>query len=202
MHRVGTKSVLTLPGLTHAWAVMSLDKGSVMVSIKRVCAVFLLMVMALSVSACKGKDKGEDMLLQAENVCLFSAMEGTLTFQGKPVVGAEVVRTIEFNDKKEKPDSVVTDENGMFTFPVMNRVVRQIFPFENGTVQSLFVHYKGHEYHIWHMARGDGSEYEEFGGKPVNLRCEITNEIVPIEIKRGLLVTSCIWDSIDAGYLK
>ncbi len=153
----------------------------------------LLITLLVFLSGCKGGD----MLLQGEKVCLFSSMEGQLTFQGEPVKGAKIVRKIAVNDKKEEPSFVTTDEKGMFSFSVVNKVIRQIFPAEIVTVQSLFVHYQGQEYHVWHMARRDGGEYEEFGGKPVNLRCEITDEIVPVEIKRGLLVTSCIWDSIE-----
>lgn len=138
------------------------------------------------------------MWLQAEDVCVFSAMEGTITFQGKPAVGAKVTLIVRWKDEKGETETTVTDEKGRFSLPVMNRVLRQLFPAEFVAHQSIFVHYQGQEYHIWEMSKRDGGEYEEFGGRPVNLRCEITDELsYDVEIKRGLLVTSCVWDSIN-----
>lgn len=142
------------------------------------------------------------MWLQAEHVCVFSAMEGTITFQGKPAVGAEVVRKVEWDDKQEKPDSIVTDEAGRFSFPVMNRVLRRLFPVEFVARQDVIVYYRGEEYLIWHMAKGEGKEYEEFGGKLVNFRCELTDELVRVEVKDGLLGTSCKWDAVDREHVK
>ena len=139
---------------------------------------------------------------QSEKVCVFSTMEGTLTFQGKPAVGAKVVREIEWYGNKEKPDTVVTDELGRFSFPVMNRVLRRFLPREFVAFQAIFVHYQGQKYQIWEMGKGEGFEYEEFGGRLVNFRCELTDELIGVETKDGLLTTSCVWDSIDKDYLK
>ncbi len=44
-----------------------------MIIIKRACAIALLLAMVLSGTACKGKDKGEDMWLQAEAVATLAA---------------------------------------------------------------------------------------------------------------------------------
>ncbi len=153
----------------------------------------LLITLLLSLNGCKEEE--ETMLFQAENYCLFSAMKGTLTFEGKPAVGAKVVRHIEV-DKKEPPDFVITDEEGRFSFDTINRKIRQPFLTEFVVSQDIFVHYQGQEYHIWHLSKvGKMSEYEEFGGKLVNLRCEITDEMVAVET-RALLGTSCVWDGM------
>lgn len=138
------------------------------------------------------------MWLQAEDVCVFSAMEGTITFQGKPAVGAKVALIVRWKDEKGETETTVTDEKGRFSLPVMNRVLRQLFPAEFVAHQSIFVHYQGQEYQIWGMGKHDeGEEYGELGGVPINLRCELTDEPVPVEAKGGLLVTSCVWNSID-----
>ncbi len=166
-----------------------------MINLKR-SGTFTLLITLLLLGGCKGEE--DNMLFQAENYCLFSAMEGTLTFQGKPAAGAKVVRQIEV-DKKEKPDVVIADDEGRFSFSTINRKVRQSFLTEFVVRQELFVHYQGQEYKIWHMSKGGGPEYEEFGGnKLVNVRCEITDELsYGVEIENGLLVTSCVWDGIN-----
>ncbi len=169
-----------------------------MLNIKRTGAFALLMAMVFSIYACKG----EAMWLQAEDVCVFSAMEGTITFQGKPAVGAKIVRIVRWKDDKGESDTTVTNDIGHFSLPVMNRVLRRLFPVEFVAHQSIFVHYQGQEYHIWEMAKRDQREFGELGGKPVNFKCEITDEIVPVEVKRGLLVTSCTWDSISEVIFK
>ena len=170
-----------------------------MLSIKQTGSAVLLMALVLSIYACKG----EAMWPQSEKVCVFSTMEGTLTFQGKPAVGAKVVREIEWYGNKEKPDTVVTDEAGRFAFPVMNRVLRRFSLREFVAFQDIFVHYQGQKYEIWGMGKGEGSEYEEFGGKLVNFRCELTDEAIGVRMENGMLgATSCVWDSIDKDYLK
>ncbi len=137
------------------------------------------------------------MLLQAENVCVFSAMEGTITFQGQPAVGAKIVRIVRWKDEKGESDTTVTNDIGHFSLPVMNRVLRRLFPIEFSAHQSIFVHYQGQEYHIWEMGKSDTSENGELGGVPINFRCELNGELERIETKGGLLGTSCVWDSID-----
>ena len=169
-----------------------------MINLKRSGTFTLLITLLLG--GCTGEEN--KMLFQAENYCLFSAMEGTLTFQGKPAAGAKVVRQIEV-DKKEEPDVVIADEAGRFAFDTINRKIRQRLG-EVVVGQEIFVHYQGKEYGIWHLSKVDRtSEYEEFGGRLVNVRCEITDELsYEVEIKKGFLVTSCVWDSIDEGVLK
>ncbi len=170
-----------------------------MTHVKR-SGIFALFITLLFLNGCKGEE--ETMLFQAENYCLFSAMEGTLTFEGKPAAGAKVVRQIEV-DKKEKPDVVIADAEGRFFLSTINRKLRQSFLTEFVVGQEIFVHYQGKEYGIWHMSKGGDPEYVEFGGKLVNVRCELTDELVfGVEIENGLLATSCVWDSIDKGVLK
>ncbi len=170
-----------------------------MINLKR-SGTFTLLITLLLLGGCKGEE--DNMLFQAENYCLFSAMEGTLTFQGKPAAGAKVVRQIEV-DKKEAPDFVIADEAGRFSFDTINRKIRQRLG-EVVISQDIFVHYQGHEYHIWTLGKvGQTSEHEEFGGdKLVDLRCEITNEMVRVEIKKGILGTSCVWEKLNMGALE
>ncbi len=173
-----------------------------MANIKR-SGLWAALVTLLLLGGCKGEE--DNMLFQAENYCLFSAMEGTLTFQGKPAAGAKVVRKITVDDKEDAPDFVMADENGKFSLATINRKIREPLMVAAFVIdQDIFVHYQGSEYHIWAMSNvGKTSEHEEFGGrKPINVRCEITDEMVRVEIETGLLGTSCVWDSFDEGGVK
>ena len=56
-------------------------------------------------------------IFDAGKVCVFSAISGTLLKDGKPVAGAKLVRSAEWQSKKQ--DETVTDEQGYFEFPHM-----------------------------------------------------------------------------------
>ena len=163
-----------------------------MLSAKRITLIVWLAAIILLLSACKG----EAMWFQAEEVCVFSAMEGTLTYNGEPAVGAKVVRIVRWKDEKGESDSVVTDEMGHFSLPVMNRTLRQLFPAEFVAHQSIFVYYQGNEFQIWGMGKSDISEGSELGGK-AEIICELTDEPIPVNSNAGLLVTSCVWSGIN-----
>ena len=63
--------------------------------------------------------------------------------------------------------------------------------------QEIRVYYEGKEFPIWAMSKRDLGEYGEMNGKPRNLHCEITDEIVLMEDFDDLFGTSCKWDSIE-----
>ena len=69
--------------------------------------------------------------------------------------------------------------------------------------QEIRVFVKGVEYPIWVKAKRGKALHDELGGKPVNFRCELTDEVIPVDLGvdvgpgSGLLGTSCKWDSIE-----
>ncbi len=171
-----------------------------MANIKR-SGLWAALITLLLLGGCKGEE--DNMLFQAENYCLFSAMEGTLTFQGKPAAGAKVVRHVNVNEEKGEPDFVIADDQGRFALSTVNRKIRRVLPVEIVAFQDIFVHYQGQEYAVWIMSKHDkGETYGELGGVPVNFRCELTDELVSVDAKGGLLGTSCVWDSIREELVK
>ncbi len=136
-------------------------------------------------------------LFKGKDVYVFSAMEGAITYEGKPAAGAKIIRKVKWKDQEGESDSTVSGDNGEFSLPVMNRTLRQVFPAQFVAHQSIYVQYKGQEFHIWEMGKLDKQEYGELGGKPINFRCELTDELLAVKVERGLLGTSCVWDSIE-----
>jgi len=147
-----------------------------------------------------------------EEIVVSSPMEGHITFKGKPAIGAKVERKLIWKDQEGETDFVITDDNGWFSFPIVKDVVKLSKISEFVMYQDLNVYFNGQKYEIWGMGKNSKVEYGELGGKPVNFRCELTDEIDyrieldPIEpsetgrdyeIDRGLLGTSCKWDSIE-----
>jgi len=135
-------------------------------------------------------------LFKGKEVCIFSSMEGIITYQGKPASGAKIVRKVKWKDQKGESDFTIAGENGEFKFVSMNRILRRIFPVQFVASQEIYVYYKGQEFHIWTMGKLESQEYGELGGVPKNFRCELTGELLAVEVERGLLGTSCTWDSI------
>jgi len=110
-------------------------------------------------------------------VCLFSEVNGVVTLEGKPVAGAEIVRTAEINDKPYT-DKTVTDENGRFHFDAMyTHSVNKILPMEPYMPQKILIKYKEEEYTAWRTSKRDYYENAEMeDDKNIALKCELTDE--------------------------
>lgn len=153
----------------------------------------LLIIFVAGVYASEGVNMS---LFKGSEVCVFSAMEGKITLQGKPVDGARIVRKVAWKDQTGETEETTTNSNGEFEFSMMNRSLRQLLTAQFVATQDITVYYEGKEYTIWTMGKMDKSEYGELGGKPENFRCELTDDLVRVEVPAGLLGTSCKWDSI------
>lgn len=136
-------------------------------------------------------------LIKGKEVYVFSAMEGTITYQGKPAAGAKIVRTVRWKDEKGESDSTIVGENGEFSLPPMKRTLRQILPSQFVAHQSIHVHFEGEDYHIWEMGKISEKENSELDGIPSNFRCELTEEFVGVDVRFGVLITSCKWDAVN-----
>lgn len=136
-------------------------------------------------------------LFPKKEVVLSSPMKGTVTFKGKPAVGAIIKRTIRWQNDGEQTDSVISDKAGAFHFNLVKSSLRQWLPAEFVVYQDIYVEYQGDTYHIWVMSKREESNWAELGGKPVNFRCELTDAVERVEVDRGLLGTACKWDFIQ-----
>lgn len=125
--------------------------------------------------------------------CVFSAVKVRLTKNGEPLKNTKVVRKWEWNELKE--DSATTDENGFFEFPaVFESSISRLLPVELVIAQGLYVVEDGEEVKIWSNSKREPEENAEFDGRPIDMTCEITNEL---EIHREFgsrMRTLCTWE--------
>ncbi len=131
-----------------------------------------------------------------EEVVLFSEMKGHITLNGQPLINAKIERDITWKDEVGEKDYIETDDNGYFIFNEI-KVKAKLSPLSQLVVtQELTVLYKSERFIIWSMGKLSKERFGELGGVPINLRCELNDQQVRVEIDNGLLGTSCKWDSI------
>lgn len=108
-------------------------------------------------------------------VCLFSEVNGVVTLEGKPVAGAELVRTAILNDKTYK-DTATTDSEGRYHFDArFTRSINSILPSEPFIYQKMIIHHQGKEIRAWEV---DKRNYDIDGEikRPLNFTCELTDQ--------------------------
>lgn len=132
-----------------------------------------------------------------EEVILFSEMEGHITFHGQPVKNAKIERRVNWKDEVGDKDFFNTDDNGYFHLPEIRQSLKlnKISQFVVG--QEVKVIYDGEEHFIWVMGKMSKHKYGELEGKPINFRCELTDEEIPIRFENTYLLTTCKWDKIE-----
>lgn len=109
---------------------------------------------------------------------LFSEVHGTVTREGKPVAGAELVQEVVWSDNKNDVPAAHThsDAAGRFHFPaVMHRpgVLRAV-PHQPVILQKIIIRYEGRDYPAWRHTKNSYEPNSELDGKPLNLECELT----------------------------
>ena len=126
-------------------------------------------------------------------VCLFSKMTGIITLDGKPVVNARLIRTV--NLSKPEVDETRTDENGYFEFPaIFKRTIAKHLPQEFASNQDIIVHYQGKQYSIWSSVKRTPDENSESRGKPLDVKCELNSDEKIIKVNNSPIFTLCTWD--------
>ena len=135
---------------------------------------------------------------KSKEIVLASPMEGVLTYEGKPAPGVKIVRKLRWYDGEESAeDFVVTNQKGHFTLPNVTKALKVSGLVQLVVSQEIAALYQGEEILIWAMGKSSRIEYGELGGKPVNLRCELTNEKVITRDYNTPLMTRCTWDSLE-----
>lgn len=126
-------------------------------------------------------------------VCLFSAMSGTITLDGKPVANARLVRT----GDRDGPiiDETVTDKNGYFEFPAMfERTITKFLPQEFVASQKIVVSHNNKDYKVWRSVKRSPKENAESRGKRLIVTCELNSEEKSIVVDRVPIHSLCVWD--------
>lgn len=126
-------------------------------------------------------------------VCLFSAMSGVITLDGKPVTNALLKRTVKLS--KPKTDETRTDNNGHFEFPAaFERTITKFLPQEFVASQKIIVYYRDEEYELWTGVKRTPEENAESRGKPLVVQCELGSEENHISVNDGPIFSLCKWD--------
>jgi hypothetical protein len=129
-----------------------------------------------------------------ENVTISSPFEGHITLNGKPAVGAKVERTLIWKDDIGETDSTTTDASGYFKLPAVNDTVK-ISPISTFVIsQDISVTYENNTYAIWITGKSSTEMYSEFGGQPMNFRCELSDDEKHLRDNHSLITTRCSWD--------
>jgi hypothetical protein len=123
-------------------------------------------------------------------VCLFSEVKGVVTLEGKPVAGAELVRTAEIGEKVHT-DKTMTDENGRFSFPAMyTHSLNKIAPVEPHIPQMMRIRTGGNEFLVWDGSKRDYDLNGEIDRNLV-LSCELTEKEKRYEIGASIYHSIC-----------
>jgi hypothetical protein len=129
-------------------------------------------------------------MFDAGKTCVFSQVKAKLTLNGEPVRNTKVVRRWEWNKLQE--DSTSTDDNGYFEFPaVYESSLSRLLPVELVIGQQLSTEIDGKEFQFWTNSKREPTENSEYGGKSMNLICELSGEEELIEDYGSLMVTLC-----------
>ncbi|MGD8176728.1 DUF6795 domain-containing protein [Marinimicrobium sp. ARAG 43.8] len=136
-------------------------------------------------------------LFPKKEVVLSSPMEGTVTFKGKPAVGAVLKRKVTWDGKDGHYHTVSTNQHGEFSLPKITGLWRPMSFSEFVVHQEIHVTFNGQKYLVWKMGKMDESLFGELGGRPVGLTCELTNEFQRVDVEHGLLGTVCTWDAVN-----
>ena len=131
-----------------------------------------------------------------EEVILCSPIEGIITFKGKPVADIKIDRWLKWKDETGENDSTYTDNKGQFSLPVKKEILKGNALSQFVVAQEIRANHNKVEYPIWAKAKRAKEMFGELDGRPVNFRCELTDELVRVDAGRGTLMTSCKWDSI------
>jgi hypothetical protein len=111
-------------------------------------------------------------------------VNGTVTFNGKPIAGAKVMRLLTYSDKKFN-DSTTTDEHGHFRLPVKTVKLRVSSMFDTAVTQNLVVEHANKQTDVWTAGTTNTLNYESVQKLLSSMKCELTSPEMRLEIPRG-----------------
>ena len=111
-------------------------------------------------------------------ICMFSEVNAVVTLHGKPVAGAEIVRTSNELDSKVYTEKTTTDAQGRFHFNALWVFsLRNFIPVEPMVEQHITIYYQNQEYMGWQTSKGNYGHNDELDdNKPLNFTCELSEE--------------------------
>ncbi|UZJ45655.1 DUF4198 domain-containing protein [Marinimicrobium sp. C6131] len=130
-------------------------------------------------------------LFDIGKVCVFSEFKARVTVNGEPLKNAVVIRRWEWLEPQQ--DRTTTDENGYFTFPAAfeRSIMNRALPIELVIAQGIYVETEGEVKKIWSNSKREPEENAELGGQPINLSCELTNDMKITRQYGSIMNTLC-----------
>jgi hypothetical protein len=120
--------------------------------------------------------------LHKRELFLFSAVNATVTLNGKPVMDAVVTQNTHFTwGNKDFSATVTTSKGanpGSFVFPkvVTHNILAHLLPHEPSVSQKMTLMYKDTNYILWYYNRHDYTDMSELDRhEPIHLTCELTD---------------------------
>ena len=128
----------------------------------------------------------------------FSGFEGQLFYKGKPAAFAKVKRTYDWDDTLHE-EEVTADEQGRFRFESVSVEIRESLA-QFVSSQKINVEFNNLDIRIWSCGKIAEEEFGEFGGKPKNLTCELTDEWKSMQLPDGIVGSICSWSTHEKTY--
>ncbi len=138
---------------------------------------------------------GVNAMSKNNKTCLFSAISGTITLNGKPVANARIKRASD-----ERIDESKTDENGHFSMPSVfaNPIfsfISRFIPGQFVSTQKLYIYVDGMEHMLLEGIKRREAEFTESRGKPWVITCELSDDPIRFRIDGNAFASRCKWDS-------
>ncbi len=112
------------------------------------------------------------------NRVLFSAVQGQVVLQGKPVAGAVVERQFEWNNATVS-DRVNSGDDGRFAFAAVVRkssFMDRLLPSEPMVKQTIVILHEGKSHKAWHHFKRNYDDNGELGGRAIRMVCPLERE--------------------------
>ncbi|OHA80390.1 MAG: hypothetical protein A2675_01335 [Candidatus Yonathbacteria bacterium RIFCSPHIGHO2_01_FULL_51_10] len=144
-----------------------------------------------------GGENDKEAGLLGQKIVLFSAVNGVITLDQKPLAGARVTRTVEWKDETYK-DEATTSASGSFHLPEMPGPGRIVLA-EFVASQLMEVEYQDQKWLIWRMVKREAGPNRELvddnnwesAGTPIEFSCELSTPTRKIKLLLSVLRTNC-----------
>lgn len=114
-----------------------------------------------------------------DNYVMFSEVIGKISLNNVPVKNAQIERYYRWAwDDKKETDTAVTDENGKFRLPQLEKGsgLSRLLPHEPVIVQQIIIRHNGNEYVAWQHTKHNYDKNGELKGKPLLLHCDLSKK--------------------------
>jgi hypothetical protein len=129
---------------------------------------------------------------------IFSAVNGRVMQDGKPVVGAVIERKFKWGWKDETgTDRATTGAQGEFSLPAIERssLLGSLLPHEVVIDQTMVIQHDGKTYKAWALFKRDYDNNGELDGRPIRITCHLDKP----PARRGNVFGICEVDKQDGS---